>query len=96
LQVPVTNGNVSHYHRRNDLEYDVIIHLRNSQYGFVEIKLCSDKAIAEGVETLNKLSVKIDNIMKHPAFKMILTGLGNIAYTLKEGIHIVPVEFLKN
>lgn len=91
------NGTVYHYRDRNGLECDAVIHLRNGQYGLVEIKLGGDKAIAEGIETLNKLSAQIDtNVMKPPAFRMILTGLGNIAYTQKDGIHIVPVGCLRD
>ena len=91
------NGTVYHYRDKNALECDAVIHLRNGQYGLVEIKLGGDKAIAEGIETLNKLSDQIDtNVMNPPAFKMILTGLGNIAYTQKEGIHIVPVGCLRD
>ena len=89
------NGTVYHYRDKNGLECDAVIHLRNGQYGLVEIKLGGDKAIAEGIETLNKLSAQIDtSVMKPPAFRMILTGLGNIAYTQKDGIHIVPVGCL--
>ncbi|MGX8716621.1 MAG: ATP-binding protein [bacterium] len=91
------NGTVYHYRDRNGLECDAVVHLRNGQYGLVEIKLGGDKAIAEGIETLNKLSDQIDtSVMKPPAFKMILTGLGNIAYTQKDGIHIVPVGCLRD
>ena len=91
------NGTVYHYRDKNGLECDAVVHLRNGQYGLVEIKLGGDKAIAEGIETLNKLSAQIDtSVMKPPAFKMILTGLGNIAYTQKDGIHIVPVGCLRD
>lgn len=91
------NGNVYHYRDKNGLECDAVIHLRNGQYGLVEIKLGGDKAISEGAEILNKLSNQIDtNLMKAPAFKMILTGLGDIAYTRKDGIHIVPIGCLKD
>lgn len=91
------NGTVYHYRDKNGLECDAVVHLRNGQYGLIEIKLGGDKAIAEGVETLNRLSDQIDtSVMKPPAFKMILTGLGNIAYTQKDGIHIVPVGCLRD
>ena len=91
------NGTVYHYRDKNGLECDAVVHLRNGQYGLIEIKLGGDKAIAEGVETLNRLSDQIDtNVMKPPSFKMILTGLGNIAYTQKDGIRIVPVGCLRD
>lgn len=91
------NGTVYHYRDKNGLECDAVVHLRNGQYGLVEIKLGGDKAIAEGIETLTRLSNQIDtSVMEPPAFKMILTGLGNIAYTQKDGIHIVPVGCLRD
>ena len=91
------NGTVYHYRDKNGLECDAVVHLRNGRYGLVEIKLGGDKAIAEGAETLNKLSAQIDtSVMKPPAFKMILTASGNIAYTRKDGIHIVPVGCLRD
>ena len=63
----------------------------------VEYYSGGDKAIAEGIETLNKLSAQIDTgVMKPPAFKMILTASGNIAYTRKDGIYIVPVGCLRD
>ena len=91
------NGTVYHYRDKNGLECDAVVHLRNGRYGLVEIKLGGDKAIDEGVETLNRLSAQIDTgVMEPPAFKMILTGLGDIAYTRKDGIHIVPVGCLRD
>ena len=71
------NGTVYHYRDKNGLEYDTVVHLRNGQYGLVEIKLGGNKALAEDIEILNKLSDQIDtNVMKPPVFKMILTGQG--------------------
>ena len=91
------NGTVYHYRDKNGLECDAVVHLRNGRYGLVEIKLGGDKAIDEGVETLNKLSAQIDtSVMKPPAFKMILTASGNIAYTRKDNIHIVPAGCLRD
>jgi len=91
------NGTVYHYRDKNGLECDAVVHLRNGRYGLVEIKLGGDKAIDEGVGTLNRLSAQIDTgVMEPPAFKMIVTGLGDIAYTRKDGIHIVPVGCLRD
>jgi hypothetical protein len=63
----------------------------------IEIKLGGDKRIEEGVKTLNKLEENIDTTkMKAPAFKMILTAVGNYAYRRKDGILIVPLGSLKD
>ena len=91
------DGQVYHYRDRNDLECDAVIHLRNGSYGLIEIKLGGDKLIEEGVATLNKLANTIDTTkMKAPAFKMVLTGVGDYAYRRKDGILIVPVGSLKD
>ena len=33
--------------------------------------------------------------MKEPAFKMILTAVGNMAYKRTDGIYVVPISCLK-
>ena len=91
------DGNVYHYRDKSGLECDAVVHLRNGVYGLVEIKLGGDHLISEGVETLKKLSSKIDTTkMKAPAFKMILIGVGEMAYRRSDGIYIVPLSCLKH
>ena len=93
----VLNGSVYHYRDASGLECDAVIHLRNGEYGLVEIKLGGDKLIAEGVNTLNNLVSKIDTQkMKKPSFMMILTGTDKYAYRREDGIYIVPIGCLKN
>lgn len=91
------DGNVYHYRDKSGLECDAVVHLRNGVYGLVEIKLGGDRLISEGVETLKKLSSKIDTTkMKAPAFKMVLIGVGEMAYRRSDGIYIVPLSCLKH
>ena len=91
------DGKVYHYRDASGLECDAVMHLRNGCYGLIEIKLGGDKLIEAGIETLNKLNKKIDTSrMKSPAFKMIITGVGDYAYCRKDGILIVPIGCLKN
>ncbi len=93
----VLDGEVYHYRDSNGLECDAVIHLRNGQYGLVEIKLGGQKLIEEGVYTLNKFESSIDtDKMKAPSFKMILTAVGNLAYKRKDGIYVVPISCLKD
>ena len=88
-------GNVYHYRDRSGLECDAVIHLRNGQYGLIEIKLGGNKLIEEGVENLLKLESQIDiEKMSAPSFKMILTGSEKYAYKRKDGVLIVPVTCL--
>ena len=91
------NGKVYHYRDKNGLECDAVVHLRNGQYGLIEIKLGGDSLIKEGAETLNALAEQIDTTrMKSPAFKMILTATGEYAYRRPEdGIYVVPIGCLK-
>ena len=91
------NGKVYHYRDKSGLECDAVIHLRNGQYGLIEIKLGGDSLIKEGAETLNELANQIDTTrMKSPAFKMILTATGEYAYRRPEdGIYVVPIGCLR-
>ncbi len=90
-------GNVYHYRDKSGLECDAVIHLRNGQYGLIEIKLGGESLINDGAETLNLLAEQIDTSrMKAPAFKMILTATGEYAYRRpKDGIYVVPIGCLK-
>lgn len=91
------NGEVYHFRDKDGLECDAVIHLRNSSYGLVEIKLGGDKLIEDGANTLKQLKDKIDtNKMKEPSFLMVLTGVGDYAYRRPDGIYVVPIGTLKN
>lgn len=90
-------GQVYHYRDKSGLECDAVVHLRNGQYGLVEIKLGGETLIEEGAETLNELSSQIDTTrMKSPSFKMIMTATGDFAYRRpKDGIYVIPIGCLK-
>ena len=90
------DGSVYHYRDKNGLECDAVVHLRNGSYGLIEIKLGGKKLIEEGAKTLTTLSSIIDTTrMKAPAFRMVLTGVGDFAYRRADGIYVVPVGCLK-
>ncbi|MBR3162805.1 MAG: ATP-binding protein [Clostridia bacterium] len=91
------DGTVYHYRDANKLECDAVIHLRNGDYGLVEIKLGGDKLINEGVENLKNMLNKIDvEKMKNPSFLMVLTATGKYAYRREDGVYVVPIGCLKN
>ena len=91
------DGEVFHYRDSNGLECDAVVHLRNGQYGLIEIKLGGQKLIEEGAQTLSRFASTIDTQkMNAPAFKMILTAVGSLAYQRKDGIFVVPISCLKN
>lgn len=91
------DGTVYHYRDKSGLECDTVVHLRNGNYGLIEIKIGGDKLIEEGAENLKKLSAKIDTTkMKVPSFLMILTAVGAFAYRRKDGVYVVPIGCLKD
>ncbi len=91
------NGKVYHFRDRNGLECDAVVHLRNGEYGLIEVKLGGDDLIKEGTATLRTLESKIDTTkMKKPSFLMVLTAVGDYAYRNEEGVYIVPISCLKD
>lgn len=52
----ISNGKIYHYRDKSGLECDAVVHLRNGQYGLVEIKLDGKTLIDEATRTLNKLA----------------------------------------
>lgn len=88
-------GMVYHYRDKNNLECDAVVHLRNGNYGLIEIKLGGDKLIEEGAENMLKLKGIIDlDKMKESSFLMVLIATGNIAYKRKDGVLVVPIGTL--
>lgn len=91
------DGQVYHYRDKDGQECDAVIHLRNGQYGLIEIKLGGDKLIEEGAQSLKKMESKIDtDKMKAPSFLMVLTGVGGYAYCRKDGVCVVPIGCLRH
>lgn len=91
------NGQVYHYRDKNGLECDAVVHLRNGNYGLIEIKLGGETLIESGADTLKKLANKIDtDKMPAPSFLMVLTGMGTYSYQREDGVLVVPISSLKN
>lgn len=89
------DGFVSHYRDSNGLECDAVVHLRDGRYGLIEVKLGGQTLIEEGAANLLKLRNTIDDSrMGAPSFLMVLTGTGNLAYPLKNGVYVVPIGTL--
>ncbi|HPY98370.1 MAG TPA: DUF4143 domain-containing protein [Clostridia bacterium] len=94
IYAELLDGKVYHYRDKTGLECDAAIHLRNGQYGLIEIKLGSDR-IEEGATTLKKLeSILCIDKMNEPAFKMVIVGKAPYAYRRKDGILVVPIGCL--
>lgn len=91
------DGEVFHYRDKNKLECDAVVHLQNSHYGLIEIKLGGDRLIEAGASTLKTLASKIDTQrMNEPSFLMVLTAIGQYAYQRPDGVLVVPITVLKN
>lgn len=91
------DGKVYHYRDKSGLECDAVVHLRNGQYGLVEIKLGGDKLIEDGAANLLALRKKIDtDKMGIPSFLMVLTANGSYPYTRSDGVCVVPIGSLRN
>lgn len=96
IYAELLDGTIYHYRDKSGLECDSVIHLRNGNYGLVEIKLGGDSLIEDGVKTLKKLAKKIDTTkMKKPSFLMVLCGVAPFAYQRPDGVYVVPVTALK-
>jgi len=89
------HGKVYHYRDENDLEVDAIIQLENGSWAAVEIKL-GDFEFDKAANNLLRLKKKMLSQTKDCSFLMILTATGGIAYTRKDGVHIVPLDCLKH
>lgn len=90
------DGDIFHYRDSNGLECDAVIHLRNGQFGIIEIKLGGEKSIEEGAKNLKKLESIIDlEKMNRPSFLMVLTAVGTFAYRRTDGVYVVPIGCLK-
>ena len=90
-------GKVAHYRDVTNLECDAVVHLRDGNYGLIEIKIGGDNLIDEGANSLKKLRDKIDTTkMKKPSFLMVLIGIGELAYRRDDGVYVVPLGCLKD
>lgn len=91
------DGEVFHYRDKAGLECDAVVHLRNENYGLIEIKLGGDKLITDGASTLLSLASKIDTTkMESPSFLMVLTATGSFAYRREDGVYVIPLACLKD
>lgn len=91
------DGTVYHYRDGNGLECDAVVHLRNGNYGLIEVKLGGEKNIEEGAKNLKLLASKIDDTkMKSPSFLMVLTGTSRYAVRRDDSVYVVPIGCLKD
>lgn len=91
------DGSVYHFRDRTGLECDSVVHLRNGCYGLIEIKIGGDKLVDEAAKNLITLKDRVDTTkMKAPSFMMVITAVGDYAYTRTDGVIVCPIGCLKN
>ena len=89
-------GEIRHYRDSKGLECDAVVHLNDGRFALVEVKLGGENLIRDGISTLSSLRNKIKtDKLPEPSFEMIITACGN-AYTTDTGIHIVPINMLRD
>ncbi len=92
-------GSLSYYHDKYGLEADGVLHLADGRYALIEFKL-GGKQIDEGAKHLLNLKNLIlkakeeNKNLKEPDLLLIITG-GEIAYTRKDGVKVIPIGCLK-
>ena len=90
------DGTVYHYRDKNGLECDAVVHLRNGNYGLIEIKLGGDKLIEEGSKNLKDLASKIDTEnMSKPSFMAVSCAQAPFAYKRNDGVYVIPIATLR-
>lgn len=91
----VIKGEIRHYRDKNGLECDAVLHLNNGDYALIEIKTGGKRLIDEGVKNLLKLKNElILKDKKEPSFLAIIVAAGT-SYKTKEGVLIIPINYLK-
>ena len=92
-------GKVSYYRDRYNLEADAVLHLQDGRYALIEFKLGS-RGIENGAAHLLELKELIRKAkairqvrLREPDLLIVITG-GDMAYTRKDGVHIVPIGCL--
>lgn len=94
-------GRLSFYHDRFGLEADFVLHLDDGRYALIECKLGS-REIDLGAEHLLEIKrlVKVHNDtekqikLREPDLLIVITG-GEMAYTRKDGVKIIPLASLR-
>ena len=95
-------GHLSYYRDRMNLEVDAVLHLNDGKFALIEFKLGS-KQMEEAAKHLLEVVKLIRTAnesrpsqkIKEPDILMIITG-GEMAYTRKDGVKVIPIGCLKD
>lgn len=90
---------VRYYRDDSGLEADAVIQLADSRWAAFEIKVSEDK-VPDGVASLKRLREKLlsnpRSQTKEPSFMTVITGNGEFAREVEEGIYVIPIRMLTN
>lgn len=89
------DGRVYHYRDKDELEVDAIIHLGNGKWAAIEVKLGSEKGIDEGAANLLRLAGKVTEKSRSKLAFLAVVTAGQVAYTRKDGVHVIPLDCLR-
>lgn len=92
-----TSHPVRYYRDDSDLEVDAIIELFDGRWGACEIKVSEtkvDQAAANLLRMRDKLLKDPQGRTKEPAFLVVLTGMGEVAYHRPDGVYVIPIRAL--
>ena len=90
-------GDLYYYRDQNGVECDAVIHLDDGNWAGIEIKLGNtDEVIDAAAKSLLSFKNTIDTeVMREPAFLMVLSGISKYAYRRKDGVYVVPIGCLR-
>ncbi len=89
-------GDVCHFRDKQGHECDAVVKIRGGKYGLVEIKLGGGTLVEEGAKALSRLEALIDTEKNgRPAFKMVLTAVGDCAYRRPDDVIVCPIGCLR-
>ena len=87
------DGNVFHYHDKDELEADAVLQLPDGRWGAAEIKLGTfEFDYAAG--NLLRLEKKLAGETVPPSFLAIITASGGMAWQREDGVFVIPIDCL--
>ena len=97
-----SDGKISYYHDRYNLEADCVLHLRDGKYALIEFKLGSNEVEEASTHLLEiKQLVKEYNEkgnapkLREPDLLIIITG-AEYAYRRQDGVYVIPIGCIRD
>lgn len=93
LVIADTNsGQMWHYHDDSGLEVDAVITWQDGRWGAFEIKLGSAQVDAAASNLLRLAASVQYGGNRKPALLAVIVGVGGVAQTRPDGVHVIPVD----